>query len=414
MEERRVNPLFDDPFFKQFFGENFGLQFGHPRERLQNSLGSGVIVSADGTIVTNNHVIEGADQIRVVLADRREFDANLVGADEHTDLAVLRIKAPDVGLPYLEFGDSDMLEVGDLVLAIGNPFGVGQTVTSGIVSALARTQSGVAEIGSFIQTDAAINPGNSGGALVAMDGRLAGINTAIYSNNGGSLGIGFAVPANLVRYVIDGLSRDGRVIRPWIGVWGQSISGDIADSLGLDRPEGVLVMELWPGGSADRAGLNRGDVILGINGNPVTNPRDLEFRVSTLPVGERADIAVLDGDGVRSVSLPLEAASPLPKPDTFRIEGRNPLRGLTIANMSPALGEELKLDPILPGVTVLKVTRGTPASRLRFRPLDRLVSLNGTEIVGVDQVRKAIQTDSREWEIGIERGGKRLNLVVSP
>lgn len=414
VKQRRVSPLFDDPFFKKFFGENFGLQLGQPKERVQNSLGSGVIVSAEGVIITNNHVIEGADQVRVVLTDRREFDAEIVGVDERTDLAVLRISAGEELFPFLEFGDSDNLEVGDLVLAIGNPFGVGQTVTSGIVSALARTQAGVADIGSFIQTDAAINPGNSGGALLGMDGQLVGVNTAIYSNTGGSLGIGFAVPANLVKFVIDGMGPDGRVVRPWLGAWGQTVSSDIAESLGLERPEGVLVSGLWPGSAADRAGVVRGDVILAINGKTVVSPKDLEFQVSTLPVGQEASVSLLGAEGMRSVSLALEPALTEPRPDSIRIEGRNPLNGLTIANMSPALGEELKLDRIEPGVTVLKVARGTPAGRLRFRPLDKVVSMNGKIVTNVADVREQLDHDHDEWEIVIDRDGKHLSLVIGP
>ena len=217
---RRLAPLFDDPFFRRFFGDKFGFGNGRPRQRIQNSLGSGVIVAGEGIVVTNRHVIEGADQITVVLADRREFDATIVGSDDRTDLAVLRIDAGVDSLPSLDLRDSDTLEVGDLVLAIGNPFGVGQTVTSGIVSALARTQVGISDLNFFIQTDAAINPGNSGGALVTMDGKLAGINSAIFSKSGGSHGIGFAIPANMVRSVVAGLAEGRRLVRPWLGAWG--------------------------------------------------------------------------------------------------------------------------------------------------------------------------------------------------
>ncbi|MBX6368535.1 MAG: trypsin-like peptidase domain-containing protein, partial [Rhodospirillales bacterium] len=215
---RRSGPppgLFNDPLFRRFFGD--AIPFGLPQERVQNSLGSGVLVARDGLIVTNNHVIDGADEIIVVLADRREFEAQIVRRDERTDLAVLKIDVGNEALPYLELGDSDSLEVGDLVLAIGNPFGVGQTVTSGIVSALARTQVGISDFRFFIQTDAAINPGNSGGALVDLDGKLVGINTAIYSRSGGSIGIGFAIPASMVRAVVAGAATGGRVVRPWLG-----------------------------------------------------------------------------------------------------------------------------------------------------------------------------------------------------
>ena len=234
----RRNSLLNDPFFRRFFDGNFGL----PRERVQNSLGSGVIVSPGGIIVTNHHVIKGgADgEIKVVLADKREYTAHLILKDERTDLAILRIEARGQRFPFLEFKDSDGLEVGDLVLAIGNPFGVGQTVTSGIISALARTRVGISDYQFFIQTDAAINPGNSGGALVSMDGQLVGINTAIYSRGGGSIGIGFAIPANMVRLVVQSAMRGGKVQRPWFGAKLQPVSRDIAVSLGLDRRIGLL------------------------------------------------------------------------------------------------------------------------------------------------------------------------------
>ena len=241
---RPISPLFNDPFFRRFFGDAFG--FDRPRERVQNALGSGVIVRPEGMIVTNHHLIEGAEGITVVLADRREFDATIVGTDERTDLAVLTIEPEGEAMPYLELRDSDELQVGDLVLAIGNPFGVGQTVTSGIVSALARTQVGISDLNFFIQTDAAINPGNSGGALVTMDGKLAGINSAIFSKSGGSHGIGFAIPANMVRSVIAGLtSPGGRLVRPWFGATGQGVTAEIASSLGMARPTGVLINDVY-------------------------------------------------------------------------------------------------------------------------------------------------------------------------
>ncbi len=412
VKERQVNPLFNDPFFQRFFGENFGLQFGQPRERVQNSLGSGVIVDASGTIVTNNHVIEGADKIRIVLSDRREFEAVLKGYDEQTDLAVLQIEADGDTFPFIELGNSDHLQVGDLVLAIGNPFGVGQTVTSGIVSALARTSVGVADIGSFIQTDAAINPGNSGGALVSMDGNLAGINTAIFSKSGGSLGIGFAVPANMIRFVLEGMDESGRVIRPWFGAWGQGVSSDIAESLGLDRPQGVMLNEFWPGSAADRAGLERGDVILDVNGKPVTGPRELKFQISSLPVGGMADLTVLRADAQKKIMVRLEAAPAEPQADTTLVKGNTPFSGMTIANMSPALGQELELDRFYPGVTIITITRGTLAARFGFRPLDRLISVNGNGIASVQDVLKLENETLSAWNISIDRGGKTLNLVI--
>ena len=239
--QSRRSPFFNDPFFRQFFGNDV-LKFGAPRKRVENSLGSGVIVRSEGIVITNNHVIKKADQIRVVLSDRRELAAKVILADEKTDLAVLRLQDVDGPLPYLKLKDSDDLEVGDLVMAIGNPFGVGQTVTSGIVSALARAADGISDFSFFIQTDAAINPGNSGGALITMDGSLVGINTAIYSRGGGSQGIGFAIPSNMVARIIDNAVDGAKVVRPWFGAAGQALTPDLMSSLGLKRPTGVLTV----------------------------------------------------------------------------------------------------------------------------------------------------------------------------
>ena len=233
-QQQPLSPLFNDPFFRQFFGDDF---FGKPVERDQNALGSGVLVRADGLVVTNVHVIKGAQEIKVVLSDGREFTAKPVTVDDQTDIALLKIDPAGAELPVLELADSDALEVGDLVLAIGNPFGVGQTVTSGIISALARTQRGINDYGFFIQTDAAINPGNSGGALVTLDGRLAGINTAIVTRTGGSVGIGFAIPANMVRTVIAAVDNGGQVVRPWIGATGQPVTAELAEGFGLAHPD---------------------------------------------------------------------------------------------------------------------------------------------------------------------------------
>lgn len=410
--QRNASPLFNDPFFRRFFGEQFGLRLGQPRERTQNSLGSGVIVDAGGIIVTNNHVIDGADEIRVVLPDRREFDAELVGADARTDLAVLRIDSGTAALPVVPLHNSDHLEVGDLVLAIGNPFGVGQTVTGGIVSALARTRVGVSDVGSFIQTDAAINPGNSGGALVDMNGGLVGINTAIFSKSGGSLGIGFAVPSNMVKFVIEGLQNGGRVVRPWLGAWGQGVSSDMAGLLGLDRPRGVLVNGVWKGGAADRAEIAVGDVILGVNGWDVNDPRELEFRVAALPIGGETKLSILRPPGVTTVAVALEAAPDVPARDHTHIQGRNPLTGASILNFNPAVAEELQLDRFKPGVLITKVRRGSPAARLGFRPGDRLTVMNGLKIGSVANVKSLIESAADAWSIEIDRNGKHFSLSV--
>ncbi|HEX3066629.1 MAG TPA: Do family serine endopeptidase, partial [Dongiaceae bacterium] len=288
--ETRTSPFMNDPFFQQFFGPDSN--FGVPQQRVQNSLGSGVILRADGLIVTNNHVVKDSDQITVVLNDKREFPAKLLLADERIDLALLKIDVGSAHLPTLALADSDELQVGDLVLAIGDPFGVGQTVTSGIISALARTQVGIGDYGFFIQTDAAINPGNSGGALVTMDGKLAGINTAIYSRSGGSVGIGFAIPANMVQAFLAAQGSGGHVNRPWIGVSGQGVTSDMAEALGLDHPTGIVVSQLYPGGPGAVAGLKQGDVILAINGKAIDDPGSLRFRLATIRIGSQATLTI--------------------------------------------------------------------------------------------------------------------------
>ena len=286
------SPLFDDPFFRRFFGRDFGI----PRRRAQRSLGSGVIVSADGLVVTNYHVIRGRDgrstdniDIKVSLADGQEYPAKVILEDKRTDLAVLRLQDDeDRRFAHVTFTNSDNLEIGDLVLAIGNPFGVGQTVTSGIVSATARTRVGISDYQFFIQTDAAINPGNSGGALIDTDGRLVGINTAIFSRSGGSQGIGFAIPANMVRVVVDSALQGGKVRRPWLGADVQTVTSDLAESLDLPRPRGALVAGVTEGGPADEAGLRAGDLILRVAGQQVNDADALRYRVATQGVDSRA------------------------------------------------------------------------------------------------------------------------------
>ncbi len=410
--ERQVIPLFRDPFFRQFFGERFGRQLGRDRERVQNSLGSGVIVQNDGVIVTNNHVIEGADKIRVVLSDRREFDATIIGVDESTDLAVLKIEVPGEDLPFMEFRDSDDLLVGDLVIAIGNPFGVGQTVTSGIVSAVARSQVKVADVGSFIQTDAAINPGNSGGALISMDGRLAGINTAIFSNSGGSLGIGFAVPSNMVRFVVDGFVNSGSIVRPWLGAWGQPVTSDLVEVLGLDRPVGVLVNDLWPGGSAAIAGIEVGDVILGINGQDIYDANDLQFRIASLNVGGTATISLSRDNEPVELEVPLEQAPEVPERDLATLDNDSLLSGSVVANMSPALAEELRLSKFSPGVIILDIIRNTNAAYYRFQPGDLILELNDESVTSVDHLVQLTDNPPDINFISISRQGERYTLKV--
>jgi Do/DeqQ family serine protease len=403
------NPLFDDPIFRRFFGvpgEGGGRQ-------VQRSLGSGVIVDAGGLVVTNVHVIEGADEVKVALADKREFEAEIVLKDKRSDLAVLRIKDSHERFPVLDFANSDALEVGDVVLAIGDPFGVGQTVTHGIVSALARTQVGITDYQFFIQTDAAINPGNSGGALVDLTGRLVGINTAIFSRSGGSQGIGFAIPANMVRVVVasaKGGSHD--VKRPWLGAKLQAVTGDIADSMGLKRPTGALVASVAPQGPAARAGLKAGDVIVSVDNQAVDDPNAFDYRFATKPLGGTAAIGLLRGGRESSVNVALQTA-----PDTARdeivIRSRSPFSGAKVANLSPALADELQLQGADEGVVVLDVDNGSYASNLGFRRGDVIVSVNGTAIAKTQDLERATGTPNRSWNVIIRRGGQQISAVFN-
>ncbi|MBI3517626.1 MAG: DegQ family serine endoprotease [Proteobacteria bacterium] len=408
---RTQNLLFNDPFFRQFFGD--AAPFGQPSERIQNSLGSGVIVGPDGLIVTNHHVIKDSDEIRVVLADRREFDAALVRSDDKTDLAVLKINVGADVLPYLELRDSDDLEVGDLVLAIGNPFGVGQTVTSGIVSALARTTGGITDYRFFIQTDAAINPGNSGGALITLDGKLAGVNTAIFSRSGGSIGIGFAIPSNMVRTVVAGGASGGRVVRPWLGASGQSVTAEIAGSLGLSRPQGVLVNEVYAGGPADRAGLRVGDIVTQVEGHEVDDAEALRFRIATLPLGRTATVSALRQGRDRQFAVALIAPPETPPRDATPLRGSNPLAGATVANLSPALADEMGLEGQLRGVIVLEVRQGSPANRLRLARGDVVLKVNDRDIAAVKQLEGLLSERAGNWRISVRRGREVLSVVVS-
>ncbi len=411
VRQRIISPFFDDPFFQHFFG-GAGPQ-GLMRERLESSLGSGVIVRPDGLIVTNNHVIAGAEQIKVVLADRREFEARIVTADERTDLAVIRLEAKGETLPFIELGDSDDIEVGDLVLAIGNPFGVGQTVTKGIISALARTTLDINDINYFIQTDAAINPGNSGGALVAMDGRLVGINSAIFSRSGGSMGIGFAIPSNIVRTVVAAHEAGKKtVVRPWTGISGQDVTSEVAASLGLPNPSGVLVNALHPASEAKRSGLKIGDVIRAVNGRTVEDPAAFRYRMATMPLGSSAVLNVFRNGQTVTVMLPLIAPPEYPPRKETRIRGNNPLAGAVVANLSPAVSEELGLNDAESGAVVVSLEDNAAAGRFGLRPRDIVMRVNDTPVQSVDDIEAAVQKGGRSWRIALGRNGNVINLMV--
>ncbi len=405
---QQVNPLFTDPLFQQFFG--ISPQF---RRRVQQSLGSGVIVRSDGIILTNDHVIAGAQDIVVALADRRVFKAKVLLADKRTDLAVLKIDVPkDQHLPTIAFGNSNKLEVGDIVLAIGDPFGVGQTVTQGIISALARTNVADGSYRFFIQTDAAINPGNSGGALVTTDGKLAGINTAIFSRSGGNIGIGFAIPANLARRVVDG-ALGGGVELSWFGATGQSVTPNLASALGLKLPEGVVLNRVYPGGPAASAGLKHGDVVLGIDGTRVNSMDALNYLVATRKPGELVSVRVAQNGHVHVVGIRLNVPPKNPPPEQTLIGGRTPLTGARVENLSPAIATQLQLNPMLHGVVVASPGQSFAANQ-GFEVGDIIQSINGELIGNVNQLRKALLTGERQggWEIVVNRNGQQLSLAV--
>jgi serine protease Do len=406
IQREQANDPFNDPFFRQFFGQNS--PFGPPRERVANSLGSGVIVDFNGVIVTNNHVIKGATDIRVALADKREFPAKLVVADERTDLAVLRIDVGDETLPTLTLANSDNLEVGDLVLAIGNPFGVGQTVTSGIISALARTEVGGSAYQSFIQTDAAINPGNSGGALVNMRGELIGINSMIFSKSGGSVGLGFSIPANLVATVVQSAESGQKIVRPWFGGTFQNVSQDIADSLGLARPEGVLIIDLNADSPLAKAGLRRGDVIMAMDGKALENAQQLNYLLGISHVGDAKLIEFRRRNQTQQVAIKLMAAPETVSRQDTTISGNTPLAGLVVANLSPAVADELGLAADTQGVVVTDVKIG-PAQQFLAKG-DILRDVNGVAIDQVETLRSILQKGGRNWLIGFERAGRKVYL----
>ena len=410
--QQRARPsLFNDPFFEQFFGKGFGSR--KSKKRTQSSLGSGVIVNADGTIVTNYHVIAGADEITVALQDRREFDAVLVLEDERTDLAVLRIDGEGEPFPFLEFYNSDKLEIGDLVVAIGNPFGVGQTVTSGIVSALGRTTGTLNDIKSFIQTDAAINPGNSGGALLTMSGKIAGINSAIFSKGGGSLGIGFAIPANLVQSVLKNGLATGQVIRPWLGADGQTVTRDVAEGLGLDRTGGVLVSSVYEGSAADLGGLKTGDVIVTVNGYEVLDPQALLYRFSTGIIGEKAALQIYRGEEIRELNIPLMTAPETPERDLIALSGQQPLAGATVGNLSPAFALEIGIPASIKGVIITEVQKRSVAARYGVRAGDLVRSVNQQKVRTTRQLNTLLLEAEGRWTITVVRKGRSLTFQVS-
>ena len=386
------------------------LLFGYGQDRIESSLGSGVIVSATGVTVTNHHVIVDAEEIAAALTDGRVFAARVLLTDERSDVAVLKIEAPGQALPFVEFGDSDSLRVGDQVIAIGNPFGIGQTVTSGIVSALARTAIGITDIRFFIQTDAAINPGNSGGAQIDMAGKLVGINTAIHSTSGGSQGLGFAIPSNMVKMIVENVMQKKPLVRPWIELSGQSVPPQFAAALGVPVGKGVLVTEVYETGPAAAAGLRVGDVVISIDGFPVSEFQALRYRIATRSAGGIAKIRLVRRRAEVDAAVSLIAPPDEPAANKTWLPASSSLRGSRVAGLSPAFSEDLGLDSGIAGVIVLEAKVGSGANRLGIRKGDIIRGVNDHEIKTVDELLAFRISPFKPWSIDIIRSGQRLVL----
>jgi serine protease Do len=408
------SPFFNDPFFRQFFGDQSGSM--QPRSEREQSLGSGVIVSADGTILTNNHVIDGASDIKVQLNDRREFQAKLVGTDPKTDIAVLKIDAKD--LPTVPLGDSSKLQVGDIVFAIGDPFGIGETATMGIVSATGRGNLGIENYEDFIQTDAAINPGNSGGAMIDLHGNLVGINTAILSHgSGGNQGIGFAIPIGMARNVMNQVLDHGKVVRGYLGVYIQDVNPVIAKAFNLNQNGGVLLGDVTPGGPGSKAGLKKGDIVLALNGEPVNERNDLQLRISQLAPGTSVKLNVWRGSEAHDVTVTLGEL-----PEKAELGGNAPgesssgaLEGVDVQNLTPEIAQQLNLPVGTHGVIVSSVD---PSSRAAVAGLDRgqvIQEINHRPISNVEEYRQALAAaGDKPVLLLVNRGGVTNYMVVEP
>ncbi|MGH1413993.1 MAG: trypsin-like peptidase domain-containing protein [Pelagimonas sp.] len=397
------SPFADDPFFNNLFRDF------QKRPRVHNSLGSGVILSNDGIVVSNYHVVGMATDIRVVLNDRREYVADVMLGDEEADLAILKLRDAE-NMPHLSLRDSDTVEVGELVLAIGNPFGVGQTVSSGIVSGLARsgTATGNAR-GYFIQTDAPINPGNSGGALIDINGRLIGVNTSILTRSGGSNGIGFAIPSALVATFV-GQARDGKdqFIRPWAGMTGQPVDADLSDGLGLKAPGGVLIADLHPISPFATAGLVPGDVVLGVDGEPVNTPAEMLFRMSVRSIGAYAQISYVSKGRAKEAEVAMIAPPENPPRGQVTLSSREVLEGLTLARVNPAVLAELGLSGDGDGIIVL--SPGRSGAKIGLKRGDLILGVNGKEVKAPSDVGQLLRKSGRRVRIDALRGNRRLTL----
>ncbi len=411
MEENPFGNMFNDPFFRHFFGNQFGNPGPQQHKYKSSALGSGVIVSEDGYILTNNHVVKGADEIKVILYDKREFKGKVVGTDPRTDLAVVKINAKD--LPTLPFGDSGKMKTGDLVLAIGNPFGLNQTITMGIVSAVGRSNIGLADYEDFIQTDAAINPGNSGGALVNTSGQLVGINTAIYSTSGGYMGIGFAIPSHMARSVMESIVKHGKVIRGWLGVSIQDLTPDLAKSFGIKETAGSLVAGVEPGSPADKAGMKRGDLITAVNGTEVQDSTALRNMIASTAPGTKIEVRIIRGGKEQTLTVVLGEYKE--NKIAKKTEYDNALKGVTVQELTPGLRDKLNIPDNVNGVVITGVSPDLAAQRL-LQPNDVIEEVNRTAIHGVQDYDHTVSgIGARDTVLLlIYRDGGSVYLTIRP
>lgn len=407
---RMQSPFLNDPFFRQFFGDQFGF-LDKPREYKQSGLGSGVIVDKDGYILTNNHVIKDADEIKVKLSDKREFKGKIIGTDPKTDLAVIKIDSNH--LPVIRLGDSDKLKVGETVLAVGNPFGLSQTVTSGIVSATGRANVGIADYEDFIQTDAPINPGNSGGAMVNVRGELVGINTAIFSTSGGYQGIGFAIPSNMAKVVMENLVKKGKVVRGWLGISIQPVTADLAKQFGLKDEKGTIVGDVMEDSPAEKAGLQRGDVIIEFEGKEVNDPSGFRNMVASTPPGKEVMITILRDSKQKTLKI-LIAELPA---DMQKIPGKfdNAMKGVHVQNITPQMKKTLDLPKRITGVIINDMEEGSPAEGVLTKN-DIIMEINKKPIFGTKDYESVVSKIRQDQNILllIYRNGSAIYITLSP
>lgn len=398
-----LTPFFEDPFFRRFFGDEFFRQFEVPRERREQSLGSGVIIDSNGYIVTNNHVISKADEIKVLLNDRREFKGKIVGTDPKTDLAVIKINA--AGLPSIPWGDSSKLQVGELVLAVGNPFGLNQTVTMGIISAVGRANVGIADYEDFIQTDAAINPGNSGGALVNIRGELIGINTAIFTRSGGYMGIGFAVPSSMAKSVMESLKTKGKVVRGWLGVTIQEVNADLAKQFGLEDAKGALVSDVLENSPAEKAGVERGDVIIELDGKPVESASQLKNMVAQLTVGSKVDLTVVRDKKEKRLGVVIaEQPKEIAKAGVEEEAGASKaMAGIEVRDLTPEIARRYGFSRGEGGVVVTQVEPDSNADNAGIREGDLILEINRSPVRNTGDYERVVS--------GLKKGQSVLLLV---